>query len=62
MAGTASRANRNKRNLPERVFKKAAYLQDHEGMNRDQAIATAARMNRLGRLTESGKYIKKGKQ
>lgn len=58
MAGTPSRANRNRRRLPEKVFKKAAYLQSHEGMDRDQAIATAASMNRAGRLTKSGKYIK----
>lgn len=62
MAGSASRANRNKRRLPEKVFKKAAYLQKHEGKDRDQAIATAASMNRSGRLTKEGKYIKTRKK
>lgn len=50
------------RRLPTKVFVKAAHLQKAEGMPRDQAIATAANMNRAGRLTEKGEYIRKGKR
>jgi len=61
MAGAASRAHKNEMRgkLPEKVFKKAAHLQKAEGMSRKEALGAAAGMNRSGRLTESGKYIRK---
>ena len=46
------------RRLPVKVFVKAAHLQEKEDMPRKQAIATAASMNRAGRLTEGGEYIR----
>ena len=49
------------RRLPERVFKKVAHLMKTEGKTREQAIGAAAGMNREGRLTEEGEYIKKKK-
>lgn len=50
------------RRLPERVFKKAAHLQRVEGKTREQALGAAAGMDRSGRLTNKGEYIrKKGK-
>lgn len=53
MAKSASR-----RLLPERVWIKAAHLQKVEGKTREQALGAAAGMNRAGRLTEGGKYIR----
>jgi len=57
MAGVSKSASRR---LPERVFVKAAHLMK-EGKTREQAIGAAAGMERAGRLTNSGKYIRKGK-
>lgn len=49
--------------LPEKVFKKAAFLQS-EGKPKAQSIAIAANMDRAGRLSDAGKYkpavVKKG--
>lgn len=50
------------RRLPERVFKKMAHLMKTEGKTKEQALGAAAGMNRAGRLTESGEYIRKGKK
>ena len=47
------------RRLPERVFIKAAHLQKAEGKTREQELGMAAGMNRSGRLTDKGGYIKK---
>lgn len=51
---TGSRAN-----LPKKVFRKAAEMQKSEGMPRRQALAVAANMNRAGRLTDEGAYVRK---
>lgn len=40
---------------PGRVSKKISHLR-REGVPQDQAVATALRMNRAGRLTPSGGY------
>ena len=50
------------RRLPAKVFKKAAHLMKAEGKTKKQAIGAAAGMNRAGRLTEEGEYIRKGKR
>lgn len=49
--------------LPDKVFKKAAFLQS-EGKPKAQSIAIAASMDRAGRLNNQGAYnpatVKKG--
>lgn len=42
------------------VGRKIAHLEGHEHVPHKQAIAEALHMKRSGRLTQSGKYIKKG--
>ena len=51
------------RNSPPRVGKKIAKLMG-EGKPKDQAVAVALNMEKSGRLTDSGGYIraKKGKK
>ena len=50
------------RRLPDRVFKKMAHLMRIEGKTKEQALGAAAGMNREGRLTEGGEYIRKRKK
>ena len=47
--------------LPANVFRKAAKLQSVEGKPRKQAIAIAANMNREGRLSKEGSYVRKSR-
>jgi hypothetical protein len=44
-----------KKSSPELVSKKIKVLQ-HEGVPRDQSIATAISMGKAGRITKSGGY------
>jgi hypothetical protein len=45
--------------LPERVHQKAHFLMQEEGLTREQAYGKAAGMNRAGRLTDQGHYVRK---
>jgi hypothetical protein len=45
--------------LPEKVHQKAHFLMQEEGLSREQAYGKAAGMNRSGRLTREGHYIRK---